>query len=159
MPSPSPAPKDTSRINKEQPQKPHPTAATYHPVAHLAHLQAPPPPPQPQLDQASITQTLAAITSLAGQPSRPEGMSITSTLANNRQHGTPFYSSGMSSSGSFGTQQRAQHLLNDEDRLRHDAYNTTVFVGGLSPLIPEETLRSFFSPFGEIHYVRDFNIF
>lgn len=36
-----------------------------------------------------------------------------------------------------------------------DPYNTTVFVGGLSSLIPEDTLRSFFSPFGEIHYVSD----
>jgi hypothetical protein len=34
-----------------------------------------------------------------------------------------------------------------------DPYNTTVFVGGLSGLIAEETLRGFFSPFGEIHYV------
>ena len=36
----------------------------------------------------------------------------------------------------------------------NDPYNTTVFVGGLSALISEDTLRSFFSPFGEIHYVR-----
>jgi hypothetical protein len=35
-----------------------------------------------------------------------------------------------------------------------DPYNTTVFVGGLSPLVGEETLRTFFVPFGEIHYVR-----
>lgn len=34
-----------------------------------------------------------------------------------------------------------------------DPYNTTVFVGGLSALIPEDTLRSFFAPFGDIHYV------
>lgn len=34
-----------------------------------------------------------------------------------------------------------------------DPYNTTVFVGGLSALIAEDTLRSFFAPFGEIHYV------
>jgi hypothetical protein len=34
-----------------------------------------------------------------------------------------------------------------------DPYNTTVFVGGLSPLISEETLRTFFAPFGDIHYV------
>jgi hypothetical protein len=34
-----------------------------------------------------------------------------------------------------------------------DPYNTTVFVGGLSSLIPEDTLRSFFAPFGDIHYV------
>ncbi|KAF9516778.1 hypothetical protein BS47DRAFT_1390368 [Hydnum rufescens UP504] len=35
-----------------------------------------------------------------------------------------------------------------------DQYNTTVFVGGLSGLVPEDTLRSFFSPFGDIHYVK-----
>lgn len=35
-----------------------------------------------------------------------------------------------------------------------DPYNTTVFVGGLSGLIAEETLRGFFVPFGEIHYVK-----
>jgi RNA recognition motif. (a.k.a. RRM, RBD, or RNP domain) len=35
-----------------------------------------------------------------------------------------------------------------------DPYNTTVFVGGLSPLVGEDTLRTFFAPFGEIHYVR-----
>ncbi|KAG8724111.1 RRM protein [Ceratobasidium sp. 395] len=35
-----------------------------------------------------------------------------------------------------------------------DPYNTTVFVGGLSGLIAEDTLRSFFVPFGEIHYVK-----
>ncbi|KAG8690112.1 RRM protein [Ceratobasidium sp. 423] len=35
-----------------------------------------------------------------------------------------------------------------------DPYNTTVFVGGLSGLIAEETLRGFFAPFGEIHYVK-----
>ncbi|KAJ7889350.1 hypothetical protein B0H14DRAFT_3429663 [Mycena olivaceomarginata] len=31
---------------------------------------------------------------------------------------------------------------------------TTVFVGGLSPLVGEDTLRTFFVPFGEIHYVK-----
>ncbi|KAG8879845.1 RRM protein [Tulasnella sp. 332] len=35
-----------------------------------------------------------------------------------------------------------------------DPYNTTVFVGGLSGLISEDTLRTFFSEFGEIHYVK-----
>ncbi|KIM20034.1 hypothetical protein M408DRAFT_82634, partial [Serendipita vermifera MAFF 305830] len=35
-----------------------------------------------------------------------------------------------------------------------DPLNTTVFVGGLSPLISEETLRTFFAPFGAIHYVK-----
>lgn len=59
-------------------------------------------------------------------------------------------------------QQQAQtHALlgtlmgpNGEQITSADPYNTTVFVGGLSPLVPEETLRTFFAPFGEIHYVR-----
>ena len=43
---------------------------------------------------------------------------------------------------------------NGEQLTSSDPYNTTVFVGGLSPLINEDTLRTFFAPFGEIHYVR-----
>ena len=35
-----------------------------------------------------------------------------------------------------------------------DPHNTTVFVGGLSSLISEDTLRVFFSPFGAITYVK-----
>lgn len=35
-----------------------------------------------------------------------------------------------------------------------DPNNTTVFVGGLSSLISEETLKTFFSPFGAIAYVK-----
>ena len=42
---------------------------------------------------------------------------------------------------------------NGEQLTSSDPYNTTVFVGGLSPLISEDTLRTFFAPFGEIHYV------
>jgi hypothetical protein len=42
---------------------------------------------------------------------------------------------------------------NGEQLTSSDPYNTTVFVGGLSPLISEETLRTFFAPFGDIHYV------
>jgi hypothetical protein len=42
---------------------------------------------------------------------------------------------------------------NGEQLTSTDPYNTTVFVGGLSPLIAEETLRTFFAPFGDIHYV------
>jgi RNA recognition motif. (a.k.a. RRM, RBD, or RNP domain) len=45
---------------------------------------------------------------------------------------------------------------NGEQLTSTDPYNTTVFVGGLSPLINEETLRSFFAPFGDIHYVGGF---
>ncbi|KAG9317332.1 hypothetical protein JVU11DRAFT_1531 [Chiua virens] len=43
---------------------------------------------------------------------------------------------------------------NGEQLTSTDPYNTTVFVGGLSPLISEETLRTFFVPFGDIHYVK-----
>lgn len=43
---------------------------------------------------------------------------------------------------------------NGEQLTSTDPYNTTVFVGGLSPLISEDTLRTFFVPFGDIHYVR-----
>ena len=35
-----------------------------------------------------------------------------------------------------------------------DPHNTTVFVGGLSSLISEDTLRVFFAPFGAITYVK-----
>ncbi|KAF9266129.1 hypothetical protein L218DRAFT_96757 [Marasmius fiardii PR-910] len=43
---------------------------------------------------------------------------------------------------------------NGEQLTSTDPYNTTVFVGGLSPLINEDTLRTFFTPFGDIHYVK-----
>ena len=35
-----------------------------------------------------------------------------------------------------------------------DPNNTTVFVGGLSPLVTEDELRSYFEPFGTIIYVK-----
>ncbi|KAK7005552.1 hypothetical protein R3P38DRAFT_2647853 [Favolaschia claudopus] len=44
--------------------------------------------------------------------------------------------------------------LNGEQLTSTDPYNTTVFVGGLSLLVGEDTLRTFFAPFGEIHYVK-----
>ncbi|KAF7308906.1 hypothetical protein MKEN_01091100 [Mycena kentingensis (nom. inval.)] len=43
---------------------------------------------------------------------------------------------------------------NGEQLTSTDPYNTTVFVGGLSPLVGEDTLKSFFIPFGDIHYVK-----
>jgi RNA recognition motif-containing protein len=48
---------------------------------------------------------------------------------------------------------------NGEQLTSTDPYNTTVFVGGLSPLISEETLKTFFAPFGDIHYVGFFPCF
>lgn len=61
---------------------------------------------------------------------------------------------------SWKHQARARAILgnligpNGEQLTSTDPYNTTVFVGGLSPLISEETLRTFFAPFGDIHYVK-----
>ncbi|KAJ7816105.1 hypothetical protein B0H13DRAFT_2380614 [Mycena leptocephala] len=44
--------------------------------------------------------------------------------------------------------------LNGEQLTSTDPYNTTVFVGGLSPLVGEATLRTLFVPFWKIHYVK-----
>lgn len=76
-------------------------------------------------------------------PANPNGVnSITSTFAAQQHH----------------AQARAilSNLIgpNGEQLSSSDPYNTTVFVGGLSPLISEETLRTFFAPFGDIHYVK-----
>ncbi|KAJ7878933.1 hypothetical protein B0H13DRAFT_2543999 [Mycena leptocephala] len=43
---------------------------------------------------------------------------------------------------------------NGEQLTSTEPYNTTVFVGGLSPLVGEATLRTLFVPFGKIHYVK-----
>ncbi|KAG7097520.1 hypothetical protein E1B28_004863 [Marasmius oreades] len=43
---------------------------------------------------------------------------------------------------------------NGEQLTSTDPYNTTVFVGGLSPMINEDILRTVFAPFGDIHYVK-----
>ncbi|KAJ6503660.1 hypothetical protein C8R45DRAFT_1185435 [Mycena sanguinolenta] len=43
---------------------------------------------------------------------------------------------------------------NGERLTSTDPYNTTVFVGGLSSLVGEDTLRTFFVSFGEKHYVK-----
>ncbi|KAJ6579328.1 hypothetical protein B0H10DRAFT_1734581, partial [Mycena sp. CBHHK59/15] len=43
---------------------------------------------------------------------------------------------------------------NGERLTSTDPYNTTVFVGGLNPLVGEATLRTLFVPFGKIHCVK-----
>jgi hypothetical protein len=45
---------------------------------------------------------------------------------------------------------------NGEQLTSTDPHNTTVFVGGLSPLVGRETVRATFAPFGEIQHVRPF---
>ncbi|EIW76206.1 RNA-binding domain-containing protein [Coniophora puteana RWD-64-598 SS2] len=89
----------------------------------------------------------------------PNGMvsSITAPLAHDAQEGSPRY---MISEESWKHHAQARAILsnligpNGEQLTSTDPYNTTVFVGGLSPLISEETLRTFFAPFGDIHYVK-----
>ncbi|KAH7931339.1 hypothetical protein BV22DRAFT_1053255 [Leucogyrophana mollusca] len=85
--------------------------------------------------------------------------SITSGFAQEvqEQSGGPRY---MISEESWKHHAQARAILgnligpNGEQLTSTDPYNTTVFVGGLSPLISEETLRTFFAPFGDIHYVK-----
>ena len=83
--------------------------------------------------------------------------SITSGVAQDSHEGAlPRY---MISEESWKHHAQARAILgnligpNGEQLTSTDPYNTTVFVGGLSPLISEETLRTFFAPFGDIHYV------
>lgn len=87
--------------------------------------------------------------------------SITSQFAQDRAQ-RPADSSGPRyfSEESWKHHAQAQAILgnligpNGEQLTSTDPYNTTVFVGGLSPLISEDTLRTFFAPFGDIHYVK-----
>ena len=84
-----------------------------------------------------------------------EGISITTQLGHNGQGVAP-----------ESSKHHAQARLilgnpigsNGEQLTLTNPYNTTVFVGGLSLLISEETLRTFFAPFGDIHYLRPFHI-
>ncbi|KAH7102489.1 hypothetical protein BKA62DRAFT_829321 [Auriculariales sp. MPI-PUGE-AT-0066] len=157
-----PAPNEAARHQKEYKHEPIvlSRAPLYFPVPQLA--------PQPQLDETAISQTLAQINKLAEQPPRreaPENASVTTLLARSIRP-APFYNSttvpnfAAEQQSGVPQQQRAQHILGrllgpqGEQITSQDPYNTTVFVGGLSPLISEETLRSFFEPFGAIHYVR-----
>ena len=82
--------------------------------------------------------------------------SITTPFAQHAQDDAPRYTI---SEESWKHHAQARAILgnligpNGEQLTSTDPYNTTVFVGGLSPLISEDTLRTFFAPFGDIHYV------
>ncbi len=85
--------------------------------------------------------------------------SITSQFAQDRSAASRAQDQRYFSEESWKHHAQAQAILgnligpNGEQLTSTDPYNTTVFVGGLSPLISEETLRTFFAPFGDIHYV------
>ncbi|VDB99548.1 unnamed protein product [Peniophora sp. CBMAI 1063] len=104
-------------------------------IAAIANSSTPAPKPAPPAPHNSITASFASSPS-AMSPAAGEG-----------QEGWKHQ-----------TQVRAilSSLIgpNGEQLTSTDPYNTTVFVGGLSPLIAEDTLRTFFAPFGDIHYVK-----
>lgn len=112
-------------------------------LAHLAHLAA--------------TNNNAKPSPSHSHPSHPQSQSISYVPSDAVRYGM--------TEESWKHQAQARAILsnligpNGEQLTSTDPYNTTVFVGGLSPLIAEDTLRSFFVPFGEIHYVRVVNCF
>lgn len=84
------------------------------------------------------------------QVSTPSISSVSPTFAS-----APFASAAptvRSSISSVSTNGVPLSASSDVDQL--DPNNTTIFVGGLSSLISEETLKTFFVPFGEITYVK-----
>ena len=96
-------------------------------------------------------------------PANPNGVnSITSTFAAQQVQDISSSQTSVLSEEFSKHHAQARAILsnligpNGEQLSSSDPYNTTVFVGGLSPLISEDTLRTFFAPFGDIHYVRCF---
>lgn len=94
-------------------------------------------------------------------PANPNGVnSITSTFAAQQVQDISSSQTSVLSEEFSKHHAQARAILsnligpNGEQLSSSDPYNTTVFVGGLSPLISEDTLRTFFAPFGDIHYVR-----
>jgi len=89
-------------------------------------------------------------------PAPPQGLQARSTPSNdgagtatNVRPSVPLDESKLDE----GTRDLLSSLTENMAGSSSDPYNTTVFVGGLSSLIPEDTLRSYFAPFGDIHYV------
>ncbi|KAJ7476750.1 hypothetical protein FB451DRAFT_1396979 [Mycena latifolia] len=87
-------------------------------------------------------------------PPQPHTQSVSAPIAvphyTPQQQQTPEYGGGGAQeyfaqfSASQQQQQPAHQQLNGEQLTSTDPYNTTVFVGGLSPLVGEETLSTFF---------------
>ncbi|KAJ7202558.1 hypothetical protein GGX14DRAFT_653646 [Mycena pura] len=109
------------------------TAAYFPPASGTQGVSAPPPPGQEYFAQVAAQQATVA---------------------------APQYGADASTTAEWKHHAHARAILgnlmgpNGEQLTSTDPYNTTVFVGGLSPLVGEDTLRTFFVPFGEIHYVK-----
>ncbi|KZV75356.1 RNA-binding domain-containing protein [Peniophora sp. CONT] len=131
-PPQSASPVSPAPINSHQPDD---LQSVLSQIAAIANSSTPAPKPAPPAPHNSITASFAS-TPGAMSPNPGEG-----------QEGWKHQ-----------TQVRAilSSLIgpNGEQLTSTDPYNTTVFVGGLSPLIAEDTLRTFFAPFGDIHYVK-----
>lgn len=78
------------------------------------------------------------------------------TLHTHRQHTDQLNKiTNFNSASSSLPSSTASHIANAAvANASSDPHNTTVFVGGLSSLISEDTLRVFFAPFGAITYVK-----
>ncbi|TIB29972.1 hypothetical protein E3P86_03582, partial [Wallemia ichthyophaga] len=78
------------------------------------------------------------------------------TLHTHRQHTDQLNKiTNFNSTSSSLPSSTASHIANAAvANASSDPHNTTVFVGGLSSLISEDTLRVFFAPFGAITYVK-----
>ncbi|TDL29957.1 RNA-binding domain-containing protein [Rickenella mellea] len=113
------------------------------------------PAPLPSLDV--LAQLFAQANIQVDSKNNLNGRSLASITAPLVQSDQKF---SVGSEDSWKHQAQARAILgnlmgpNGEQLTSTDPYNTTVFVGGLSPLISEETLRTFFAPFGDIHYVK-----
>ncbi|KAI0320217.1 hypothetical protein OF83DRAFT_1053524 [Amylostereum chailletii] len=111
------------------------------------------------IPQNVLSQIAQYASANAKPPAAPQSSSITAPFAVGSQDQVNAARYGISEE-SWKHQAQARAILsnligpNGEQLTSTDPYNTTVFVGGLSPLISEETLRTFFAPFGDIHYVK-----
>ncbi|KAK1231951.1 hypothetical protein PQX77_004922 [Marasmius sp. AFHP31] len=114
---------------------------------------------------ASSPVSHGGLTSTVSTTSTAETSTPTQTIQDHRPSSTDLPSSPSSTTYLMTEESRKHHAQarailgnligpNGEQLTVTDPYNTTVFVGGLSPLINEDTLRTFFVPFGDIHYVK-----
>ena len=121
---------DPSSQQGHQQQQQQQRSGQYDAVSHSSNLYPSGPTPQEQFLGASH---LHVNTALAGQ-ARPEPSPLSPLGAGGQGYDpAPGIPGGVNST---------------------DPNNTTVFVGGLSSLISEETLKTFFAPFGEITYAK-----
>ena len=104
--------------------------------------------------QSSLVPSQSSWASLPGFPTIPASGASGPVDVSLRNNGAPSGSSfgGPASLANTGFMLGPSTLPSPSSAL--DPNNTTVFVGGLSSLISEDTLKTFFAPFGAIAYVK-----